>query len=174
MTVLFSVVVLVPQSCWQVEGHVRVISCDGRDEQRLAPHELRIDAVRMGFVWELEEQWPDDRRAVVVRLVEECVQVGHQRVAHLQCFPHHGLRGLAEHRRVLVDCPDVVVGSAERVEGTQLHPPDAQVLCDVSDEAAYVSAYLQHDRFGSAALPPSTQRLRALLPRFRNARYGGH
>jgi len=79
---------------------------DRRDEETRAEHELAGDGVGGVVGGELEEEGSDDRRATVVGVEEEGVEVGRE----------------DEDGRVLVDCLVIVLVAHEGVEEAQLHP----------------------------------------------------
>ncbi len=97
-------------------------------------------------VREVIEQRPQHGDPAPRRLPEERVEVGKQPVAQPQELAANSLDVLAEDPWLVALGADLRVATAERREGTELHPAGEQLAAGIARETANVGADEGHTR----------------------------
>jgi hypothetical protein len=115
-----------------------------RYEDIVAKHELRGSAEETFIVWEIEEHRSHNGDTGLARIVECCVEIGHQAVSSEDSLTDHLLDTISLKPWLSLDVVDGAVGPEERVEKTQLVELDVEVLGGHTLISRYVTASEEH------------------------------
>lgn len=95
-------------------------------------------------MWEIEEHRSHNGDTGLARIVECCVEIGHQAVSSEDCLTDHLLDTISLKPWLSLDVVDGAVGPEEGVEKTQLVKLDVEVLGGHTLISRYITASEEH------------------------------
>mmetsp|Transcript_13197 Transcript_13197/g.21961 ORF Transcript_13197/g.21961 Transcript_13197/m.21961 type:complete len:239 (+) Transcript_13197:344-1060(+) len=114
--------------------------CDGTHEQRRAHHPLVVHREGVWILGKLHEQRPHHGHTCGVRLVENSVPHGKQRIPQHGCTAENTCVWIAKYPRFPALCVQMCVAAEERSEGTGLVPAREELCVRVPEESAHICA----------------------------------